>query len=77
VSQPHINRKRLFLAIDQVQAAHDTTIQIGQLAYNIERSAHAYDYATSTVKIATTAKDATLRTVFDNFNVVADKAMVA
>jgi hypothetical protein len=29
------------------------------------------------VKIATTAKDATLRTVFDNFNVVADKAMVA
>ncbi|CAM6060537.1 unnamed protein product [Sphagnum tenellum] len=67
------------LAIDQVQAAHDTTIQIGQLAYNIpvERSAHAYDYATSTVKIATTAKDATLRTAFDNFNVVADKAMVA
>ncbi len=79
VAAAHKLEEATSLAIDQVQAAHDTTIQIGQLAYNIfvERSAHAYDYATSTVKIATTAKDATLCTAFDNFNVVADKAMVA
>jgi hypothetical protein len=79
VAAAHKLEEATRVAIDQVQAAHDTTILIGQLAYNIavERSAHAYDYATSTVKIATTAKDATLRTAFDNFNVVADKAMVA
>jgi archaellum component FlaF (FlaF/FlaG flagellin family) len=79
VAAAHKLEEATSLAIDQVQAAYDTTIQIGQLAYNIavERSAHAYDYATSTVKIATTAKDATLRSAFDNFNVVADKAMVA
>ncbi len=65
VAAAHKLEEATSLAIDQVQAAHDTTIQIGHLAYNIavERSAHAYDCATSTVKIATTAKDATLRTI--------------
>jgi hypothetical protein len=79
VAAAHKPEEATRLAIHQVQAARDTTIQIGQLTYNIavERSAHAYDYTTSTVKIATTTNDATLRTAFDNFNVVADKAMVA
>jgi hypothetical protein len=55
VAAAHKLEEATSLAIDQVQAAHDTTIQIGQLAYNIavERSAHAYDYATSTVKSST------------------------